>query len=265
MFTDTDTLPEWAKTPIRIPLKQAFPEFESVREYRNRFCIFNSDRSQLINVVSPRYQLIPHRELLETVEEAMTEEFGECPVPKVRSVNGSARIRAEIAIPGGKPLPIRPMADGKIDKVKPHVRVLNSYDSTWPFSIGLGAYRLVCSNGMVIGQRFGGYDSKHYRGKLNGGEIRESIRKMIAGSSDLVDCWNQWYGDTVTYTTAEDIADTLKLGKKHRGWLYQDRFPMTVWDLYNACTATASHEVKSFNRRVELDNAIAEIFYTRFY
>ena len=40
------------------------------------------------------------------------------------------------------------------DQVNLELQLLNSYDSTWPFIVLLGAFRLVCENGLVVGKKF---------------------------------------------------------------------------------------------------------------
>jgi hypothetical protein len=40
------------------------------------------------------------------------------------------------------------------DPVNPEIHLFNSYDVSWPFTLILGAFRMVCSNGLVIGKKF---------------------------------------------------------------------------------------------------------------
>lgn len=63
---------------------------------------------------------------------------------KVVSINGGARI--EIVMTG----PPFTVADDNMDR-QLHIR--ESYDGGWKFSLMFGAFRLVCSNGMIIGNK----------------------------------------------------------------------------------------------------------------
>jgi integrase len=40
------------------------------------------------------------------------------------------------------------------DDINPELQLFNSYDTTWPFIVILGAFRLICTNGLVIGKKF---------------------------------------------------------------------------------------------------------------
>ena len=126
----------------------------------------------------------------------------------------------------------------------------------------MGATRLVCTNGMTIGVSFGGYSLKHYKGTLNGGEIRNAIVDMVSRTSELVKIWEGWDKQRITYAEAKSFLENrLQWPAKYQGFLATARFPMTRWAFYNHCTYAATHMTKSFNRRVEMDNQIADVMY----
>ena len=61
-----DNTPEWMRPVVMEPLTQAFPQFEEVKEFRSKICLFSHDRSRVFDVVSPRYKLIEHGKIYES-------------------------------------------------------------------------------------------------------------------------------------------------------------------------------------------------------
>lgn len=94
-------VPDWRKPVVRMPLTQAFPQFEQVREFKSKICLFNEDRTKVFDVVSDRYQLVEHGKAIDAVEKALVRHFGKGKAPtfNIRSLNGGARIRGEVKLP----------------------------------------------------------------------------------------------------------------------------------------------------------------------
>ena len=40
------------------------------------------------------------------------------------------------------------------DTVNPELHLFNSYDTTWPLIVLIGAFRYVCANGLVVGEKY---------------------------------------------------------------------------------------------------------------
>lgn len=251
-------IPEWNKPAIIVPLAQAFPQLGEVKEFKSKQCIFNHDRTQLFDVVSSRYQMVQHRDALDLIQKGLKESFGKVIVPNVLTLNKSSRIHATFK------LPIDSVKLNKDDVSEITLLVKNSYDRSCVFSAVLGAFRLICSNGMAVGESFGAVKSRHFS---SGQEVENNagllfqLQSMIENSRLLKDMWLEWKD---TKIAAEEAREWLT---GHFPALYLDpilepkRFPKSKWDLYNDLTYFSTHQTKSANRRIEFDERISKMFY----
>lgn len=249
-------LAEWRQPVIKVPLTQAFPQLDEVKEFRSKICLFNHDRTKVFDVVSPKYQVIEHGKAFDTIQQALNKYFDTEVKSGVRSINGASRIRAEFK------LPIKPIIVARGDVSEITIVMRNSYDRAWVFSALLGAFRLVCSNGAMIHQSFGGVRGKHV--SINGEDDSEFMKQldlMICRAPMLKDLWKDWSDTEVSYDEAYEMLDSRFPRKYLEPILQAERFPKTKWDLYNDLTRFATHDTKSVARRVEFDEKISNIFY----
>lgn len=249
-------VPVWRRPTVSVPLAQAFPQLGEIKEFKERVCIFNEDRSKLFNVVSPRYAIIPHGTVIDLIEEGLQAE-GIRYTPTIRSLESGARLSAEFMLDSV------PMVDiGRGDKSKLKIMVRNSYDGSWKFSMRLGAFRLICSNGAVIGRSFGLLSGKHF-GTLSARVMQGGIQTMVNSGASLGELWSEWADTPVTHEEATELL-TEKFPEKYLvPILEESRFPRSKWDLYNDCTAFSTHNTPSVFRRLEFEDKIADIFYDR--
>lgn len=247
---------EWRRKPVIMPLTQAFPEFKDVREFRSRNVIFNQDRSRLFNVVSRNYQLVDHVETVNLIESALSEAFGTAPEIHVRSFAGGARVRAEFVLSNAAPVNL---GDG--DLVYPRLLMFNAHDGAWRFSINLGAWRQVCSNGAIIGVRLASFSSKHLKSLGDGSQFAERVEEVVSKFQLLKDVWQEWKATEVQLEWARPKLVDLFPKRYTDSMLDPARWPMNKWTFYNMLTAMSTHHTRSINRRVEFDMQIARMFY----
>lgn len=253
----THTIPEWRKPIIAVPLSQHFPELSQVKEFRSKQVLLSHDRSKLFDVVSSKYRVVQHGQALDTVEQALQEYFGKGADIKgsVRALDGGARVIAEYK------LPIKPINLGGKDVNEITVSVRNSYDRSWPLDASLGAFRLICSNGMRIGETFGSMTLKHV-GTESGSEVLAHLDTIISRAPRLKEVWTEWADTRVERDEAVALLDG-EFPDKYLDPIIGERarYPMTKWDLYNHLTRFATHDTKSLRRRVEFDEKISRLFY----
>lgn len=259
MRTQTQRIPEWQQPIISVPLTQAFPALGEVREFRNKQCLFNHDRSKLFDVVSSRYQPIPHTEALEVIGAGLKESFGEGIDAKVLTLRGGSRIRATYK------LPIRPIEVARGDLTELSIVVQNSYDRSCQFSASLGALRLVCSNGMSLGFRFGSVSMRHVvaaRDAETGIKyLSEDLSKMASHAPKIRELWMDWRETLVDHDWAVEVLEGQFPSKYLDRVLDEKSFPKTKWGLYNELTSFATHDTKTLQRRIDFDERIARLFY----
>lgn len=250
--------PEWQQPVIAMPLTQAFPQFDQVKEFRSKVCLFNHDRTKVFDVVSNRYQVIPHITAFTQINEGLEEFFGKPVKSDVRSINGGARMSAKFR------LPIKPIQIAKGDVSEITLMLRNSYDRGWTFSATLGAFRLVCSNGMMIGESFGKISARHLQSVEPDPEqipLLEQLSDMIARAPELKALWEEWADVRMTFETAQALLAGQFPARYLDPVLQESHFPRTKWQLYNDLTRFSTHDTKSLNRRLEFDEKISRLFY----
>ena len=250
--------PEWRRPVVRVPLTQAFPQLEEIKEFKSKVCLFNEDRSRVFDVVSPRYQLVEHGQAYDRIDTALQKFFGKPVTANVRSINNGARIRAEFK------LPIAVINIGGAHDVNEITLLMrNSYDRSFVFSATLGAFRLICTNGMKIGETFGEIKARHIGAESqDDSHILESLDLMISNAPKLKRLWEEWFDTKVELPEAQALLEPARFPAKYIDpVLKEDRFPRTKWDLYNDLTNFATHHTRSVSRRMEFDDVIAKLFY----
>lgn len=246
--------PEWMKPIVHVPLTQAFPQFKEVKEFRSKVCLFSHDRSRVFDVVSSKYQVIEHGEAYTRIKEGLESYFNAPVQASVRSIAGGARIRAEFKLP----MPGLSVTKGDVSNLTLVLR--NSYDRAWSFSAVLGAFRLVCSNGMMVGEKFGSIKGKHVGG-TEGVMLLDQLDTLLKRAPLLQEQWRDWQDRGVTQERAVELLEG-QFPKKYLDSVLDPRaYPTNMWELYNRCTAFATHKTNSIQRRVEFDERIARIFY----
>tara|TARA_R100001244_G_scaffold129960_1_gene101783 strand:+ start:913 stop:1698 length:786 start_codon:yes stop_codon:yes gene_type:complete len=142
-------------------------------------------------------------------------------------------------------IPDKKIKIAKNDELNPEIIIKNSYDGSLQVNILAGAFRLVCSNGLVIGVTIGKKSFKHNVNNINLENIDEQIEKTIEKTYNLADSF-------------EMLSDT-KLNENHIVKLIE-LFPTqmseflvqyliskklkTYWDLLNCATYISSHKMK---------------------
>lgn len=258
----SEVVPDWRRPVVAQTLTQAFPQLAEVKEFRNKVCLFSHDRTRVFDVVSPRYQVVDHGAAMDAITQAMEKYFGKAPDMNVRTLNGGARIRAEFK------LPIAPIKLAGKDVNELTLVARNSYDRSCVFNATLGAFRLICSNGMKIGMQLGAITARHVgqQAALTDGNdsILDQLDNIIKRAPLVKQLWEQWADQPITRELA--IQQTA-------GWLpamygdpifEEDRWPKgkrTVWDFYNDLTYMSTHRTRSMTRRMAFDDRIASLFY----
>lgn len=256
-------LPEWRRPVVCMPLTQAFPQFEQIKEFRSKVCLFNEARDRVFDVVSDRYQLVEHGRAIDMVQNAMARYFGKAGAPQfiVRSFNGGARIRGEVR------LPIPEIKLGERDVSHLTLMLRNSYDRSCTFSAKLGAFRVVCSNGAVIGDVFGSITARHVgaRAVTDGDDsILDQFGEIVKRAPLVKRVWENWSDEKIDLDAATRLVAPMKLPQKYAEPIFDPQTwekPVSKWEFYNRMTHMSTHLASSMQRRMEFDEQIAQIFY----
>ena len=115
--------------------------------------IIREDTGQVISCMTNEYNLIKNEQVIDIASPIMTKYDAE--LKEVRTFSEGARSQWTWNFPNST------VDIGGGDFVNPTVTIRNSYDGSLEASATAGAFRLVCSNGMVIGIVLGRNSVKH--------------------------------------------------------------------------------------------------------
>jgi len=158
------------------------------------------------------------------------------------------------------------------DKLHPTLHAYNSYDTGWALRTAFGAFRVVCTNGMMIGKIMQKYRKEHHQG-IDMDDVKQEIVTGMKALSEQQELWKAW---TTVRVKSQETTDLLKsLGLLNANGeviqslaemkeitgngegvsvidfveLKKTREELNLWRLYNLLTQYLTHEVKSDIKR----------------
>ena len=214
--------------------------------------IVREDTGEVLSCMTDEYKLITNDEIINKAMPVI-ENRGGILVEERSFGNGSRNSwqwkfpEVEVDVGGG-------------DLLNPTINIANSYDGTSQASAIAGAFRIVCSNGLVIGVTFGKGKAKHsiFSEKNDFEEIIGSVIGSVENTFKtdfplLID----------TQINKNDVVELIKLfPETHTESLFRyiiTHEPKTYWDLLNAATWVATHEMK---RNVETTHKFESKLYS---
>lgn len=222
---------------------------------RGRKAVVRQDTGDVLGIVSDKYQLLEHKDVIQGFREALKDiEHSE----KITMKKNGAQMFAEYRLSSIQ-VEVKPN-----DIVGLRLIVKNSYDGSNSLQIILGAFRLVCSNGMIIGKRFFTYSQRHI-GSETGIKVEKlsaNISKMTEQFKDTLPSFQEMSRQQVV-TEKDQMFDT-KLVKLPQYLLdsalivYEQSDDRTRWGYYNALTSAITHDIKTKGDEV---NPQAQISY----
>ena len=105
--------------------------------------VMNTDTSEVLSIVTKDYTLVKNEDLINAITPAIKEHNGKLIEAKLFGDGARTQYKYQfqehtVTIHG-------------MDRLVPEIVIKNSYDGTIAVTVMAGAFRLVCSNGMVIG------------------------------------------------------------------------------------------------------------------
>jgi len=225
--------------------------------------IVDRDTGKLFSIVSKDYKLIRHEQAIDQIEEAIhkTPGFGKYKVT-TEFYNDGGRMRRKYVFSE-----ISVSIEGN-DRVNPEIQLFNSYDTTWPFIVLLGAFRLVCTNGLVVGKKFLHFRKRHVfdfdQIRLNE-QVSTALRRFELQTEE----WKKWTNRLLTVAVYNQVIAAMKFGKKAAGEIeekafqeadgyddYNDFPVIKLWAFFNILTWYITHRTVSLNHRVEMEGRL---------
>ena len=211
----------------------------SGKEVSGKKAIVRVDTGEVLGVVSDKYKLVRHQELLNSMEQVI-KELSLWPELSVSLCKRGALMFAKILTP-------RIWEPKEGDIVRFGLQVFNSYNGSLPVGVILIALRLKCSNGMTVPETIVYFALKHYD-SLSLGDIRRKSEDVLAKVDVVVKKWERWCSIKVEKEKVQDFLNRL-YGRRLRDVLYRRYEELkegdSVWDLYQVLVYCSSHFLKS--------------------
>lgn len=233
-----------------------------VRSVPGRQVVTRTDTGAALAVVSDRYALVPHTDVLETIESAF-DGLDVGPVPRgIYMSAGGAQMRAIYKFPAlERSLKVNAL-DRMTDRLCPVIKVTNSLDGTSKISIEIGAFSFVCTNFAVGGSGVfaGGFLAVH------AGEIRieaagDQLRGFLSHFDRILDLFAYWSEIPASFEAHQQAL--AKLPERYSERLLVSRAANgSVFDVYNQATDYCTHQLRSARRSLELLGEVNRGFQT---
>lgn len=218
----------------------------------SRKAVVNLATNRALAVVSDRYTLVNHSEVLGSIERMLKRLNLEKAPRRVHLEGGGRKVHALFKLED------REFDIGRREKdiLCPMIRIINSYAADSRIIMELGAFRFVCTNLSVGG---GGVFASGFR-SIHAGEIdtQDTARKMgetIEQFPAMVETFRAWQDVSWTAKRSGGILKALSgVPKRHldviaKRWKLGDdegrgKAP-NVWRAYNIATRYATHESRT--------------------
>lgn len=220
-----------------------------------RKAIVRKDTGDVLNIVSDRYQLVRHLEVFEPINEAVT--LLGIGVKNVAVRLGDKGASAKVIWTLDQQIKVAGF-NGSSDLINVTVQARNSYDYSKMLGLQLGAFRLICSNGLTIGHLLHSYNKRHVR-SLKVPEALERLTAMLSETNRVQAIWKDWEQiqyhpaqlsgwlelkpDTVSKRARLEIVDYFTRQPDRTKINLQPRF--NGWEAYNAITWYGTHRVQT--------------------
>ncbi len=230
--------------------------------------IFPDGRVEDLRIVSDQYQVVQHGQALWHLMNALPEKFDLKSVDITVSPNGG---KCNAKLTSGHELDL-----GKGDKVNYQLLMQNSGDASKRLSLMGGAWRLVCSNGMVIpDNRVEQVSTKKlHTGKLSLDSEIISFLDTVEQSIGSMDIWKDYLKKSLSAPDLESVftalevgpriqEEILELGLRGENTSVQNELTnkrLTAWNLYNAFTQRITDSEASESVKLEKGTKISQYF-----
>ena len=216
------------------------------QEYENMITTHKAiidDAGNIISIVGQGYNVVQNADIIPDYERAIYRSQLDTTgmTRDIQQSHGGARTVCTYTFPAHR-IEVR---EG--DSMDLKISVLNSYDGSWKFMSLVGALRLACLNGQVIGDYFSSFYGKHTR-SLDTDVAVEKLEHSLDVYMENAELWKQYPTTAVSelqaYNVFLNMAGESKvllelLQTTHA--LYVEEVGNNLWALFNTLTDWASH------------------------
>ena len=214
--------------------------------------IIREDTGSILSCMTDNYRLIKNETIMNYANPVIKKNKGV--LREVRLFGNGAKTTMTWQFPKQK------VRIGPDDEMSPEIIIRNSYDGTIGVNIMAGAFRLVCTNGMVIGVVLDNYKNKHSVYNIELDKLEESIISTIEKTQYAFE--DEFPILIETKIKEKHIVSFIKMFPIQANTIITQRLmldkPKTFWDLFNVGTNVLTHNM---NRNAESTHKIENSLY----
>jgi hypothetical protein len=229
--------------------------------------IVNPGNGETFSIVSQNYQLLKHEDAIDAVMGAVdkNEEFGRYEID-TQLLKDDSRMVTEIKFPDVE------FDIGGGDMINPTINIKNSYDTGWQYEVRFGAFRMICANGMVVGEQFAFYVKKHTQA-LDTDKVQQILIDGMQNFSEQTALWKTWMDRNTTSTEYESTMKAMDFSKKDSELIHKEveissdvmlddiqTKTLKYWTFYAILTQYITHRVRSRMRQENLKSKLRRAF-----
>ncbi len=233
--------------------------------------VVDANTDHTFAIVKDGYKPVQHTEVLELLD-TICEDFPEYgkPEKELWLSNHMGRMRVRYTFKDVN-YEVRPG-----DSIHPTFESYASHDTSLAQRFDVGAYRLICTNGMKIGELFAKYKKKHVesldlevaKAMINTGmkNFSEAQRLLVSFTERQALAKEVFMYEALPFNPGERFDIETHIKRKGKVIKWDDKEPdsrkveINMYDLYNIYTDVASHNVLDMNRQLRIEDGIAKAF-----
>jgi len=240
LYTKTIESNEYESLSIKGLMQTEEQEYEHII---NTHKAVVDEKGNIISVVGKGYNVIQNADIIPDYERAIYRSGLDTRGMErdIQQSHGGARTVVTYTFPAHR------IEVKKDDPMDLKISVLNSYDGSWKFMSLVGALRLACLNGQVIGDFFSSFYGKHTM-NLDTDAAVDRLETSLDVYLQNAEYWKQYPKISVTDLQAQNVFLNLAgTSKVLNGVLedihvkYVDEMGGNLWALFNTLTDWSSH------------------------
>ena len=214
--------------------------------------IVREDTGTILSCMTDDYRLVKNETIMNYANPIIKKNNGV--LKEVRLFSSGAKTILKWQFPDQK------VHVGPRDDISPEIIIRNSYDGTVGVNLLAGAFRIVCTNGMVIGVVLDNYKNKHSVYNIELDKLEQSIVDTIEKTKYMFE--DEFPTLINTKIKERHIVSLIKMFPIQANNVITQRLivdkPKTFWDLFNVGTNVLTH---TMNRNSESTHQVENSLY----
>ncbi|MTW22627.1 DUF932 domain-containing protein [Allochromatium palmeri] len=226
-----------------VPVGAIFDDGNYTRS-NNYQAVVRTDTNEVLGIHGKGYNLLSNAEAFDAFDEALHE--------SQLDLSGMT-VKNEIANYGAKSFrtytfPAHTVQVGRSDdETQLKLQIINSYDGSTSFSSRVGGFRLLCSNGMVIGKTFMHASIRHTK-SLDIKSVISKLDETINVYLENANQWQQWSNQRISLYDLEAVVKHFAEGNEKLEQSLIENYHQeaqeigqNLWALFNSFTHWTTH------------------------